>query len=426
MEKQPPAPQPIPPVQTPPALQKPVFPWKIVVLVILVIALSVGITLFLVKGFSIPFLSQTKPAPNVVKNPQPTIPTANTTDWKTYADEKAGFSLQYPNDVILNAESKGATQNILSISSEPIDQIKDQPIYGGKEEAIKDKEALAKGELTGASFAADVQVVNLGPLNGKESTILSQFEVCSVMFYKTLTFYPNNYRVLIGFSGVKEQIVAQMPDYFKIDAANCGDQKVWNLDKTQAFVQALKNHQGSPSAQNWHDAFEQIIKTIKITPVADITPQQICDYSDQAFCTILSQVKSAVASKDITSILPLINPQSTTCDPDGMYTPICDGVPKGVVKQGYMVGYHQSEGAVYDSTNFIKAVNNYLNSNNTIKYQDERFTQNKSIIVFLDSDQKKLLAFPIINSGSWKISYLILGNATNDFINLDETILGNF
>jgi hypothetical protein len=172
----------------------------------------------------------------------------------------------YPPDVIINGDSKNTAQNSLSLTSEPINEIQDQPIIGGKDEAIKDKEALAKGKITGDGFASDVQLIKLGQLNGKESTTLAQFEICSVMFYKRLTFYPNNYRVMIGFSGNKEEIIAQMPEYFNIDTVNCGNQKVWNVDKTDAFLLALKNHQGSKSAQNWYDTFKGIIKTITFRP----------------------------------------------------------------------------------------------------------------------------------------------------------------
>lgn len=198
------------------------------------------------------------------KKPIPsTTSTVDTAGWKTYSDP-AGFSLKYPPDVVINSGSKDTTHRNLSVSSELVSEIQDQPIVGGMAEAIKDKEALAKGEIAGAGFASDAQIVKIGSLNGKVATTLSQFEVCSVVFARSLTFYPNNYRVMIGSSGNKDQIISEMPEFFKLDKANCGDQKMWS--NTEGFLQALKTHQGGAAAQSWYDTFDEIIKTITIKP----------------------------------------------------------------------------------------------------------------------------------------------------------------
>jgi hypothetical protein len=201
----------------------------------------------------------------------PTInPVAN---WLTYTNNEAGFSLKYPPDISLSKESKGATKPTLSISVEPISKIDpEMPLNLGRKDAIADREALVKSNLTHPSFSTKDELMNLGSLNGRISTYLAMFEVCDVRFDRTLVFYPGDYRVTIDFTGVNSDIIAGMPDFFKPDNVNCQHNLVWNADKMENFLSALSAHKGRGAGQVWYDTFDNIVKTIEINPVITTSP----------------------------------------------------------------------------------------------------------------------------------------------------------
>jgi hypothetical protein len=77
-------------------------------------------------------------------------------------------------------------------------------------------------------------------------------------------FYPGDYRVTIFYGGIKESIMTSMPEYFKTDKSNCGDQLIWNSDKINTFLADLASHQGRGEGQSWYDNFSQIVKTLII------------------------------------------------------------------------------------------------------------------------------------------------------------------
>jgi len=255
MENQQPSPQPIQPVQTPAPSPKTAFPWRIVVLVIVVIALSVGITLFLVKGSSLPFLSKTKPTSTVVKNPQPIEPIANTTTPTTEIS---------PNSTL-----------------------------------------------------------------------------------------PTNMAV-------------------------------------------------SP------------------------TSTSSCEVSDNAFCNVLADLKLALSANNYAGFLAYHNLQSVTCDPDGMFIAICEGVAKGVVKQGYGIGYNQSEETVAAKEGYVTSVSAYVKTNGPFTYRGSLVSGDKGVAVFLNITKDHILVFPMKRSGStWRMDHLLLGGTfgDNSFDSLSDSLL---
>ena len=244
MEYQQPPVQPIQPIQTPATSPKPVFPWGIAVLVIVVIILSVGITLFLVKRSSIPFLSQTKPTPTVVKSSQPEVPT-----------------------------------NVISPSIS----------------------------------------VTVSPTNASS-----------------------------------------------------------------------------------------------------------CDVSDNSFCNVLADLKSALSTNNYAGFLAYQNLQSITCDPDGMFVAICEGAAKGIVKQGYGIGYNQSEGTIVNKNDYGTSVFGYVNSNGPFIYRGSLVSGDKGVAVFLNAKKDHLLVFPLKRTGStWRMNTLLLGGtfADNSFDSLSNSLL---
>ena len=165
------------------------------------------------------------------------MPAADTTGWLTYTNKKAGFSFDYPRSVLINGELKNADELVLSVAVEKLTDIpEDLPMMMGRNDAIKQKTELMS--------ATGGDILNIGSLNGQIAYGYAQFEVCSVFFSRSLTFYPGEYRVRLGLAGPIEKIQADMPSFFKVDSTNCGEKPVWNLDMIEVFETTLRNQKG--------------------------------------------------------------------------------------------------------------------------------------------------------------------------------------
>jgi len=86
-----------------------------------------------------------------------------------------------------------------------------------------------------------------------------------VRFGRSVAFYPGEYRVIVSLAGPKESIISAMPEFFKVDSVNCGDEKVWDLDKMDEFRTTLEKGEGKGAAQEWFDTFEKIISSFKLS-----------------------------------------------------------------------------------------------------------------------------------------------------------------
>src|SRR3990172_13108132 len=127
--------------------------------------------------------------PNILPSPaqKSTDKTAVvTSNWKTYSNTEAGVSFKYPPSVIFDNEAgkDNLTQSELFVSAEKLSDIpEDMPAFMGRNDAIAQKDLLAKGGVENS--------VKIGSLYGGTGMKLSQFEVCSVILSRTLTFFPN-------------------------------------------------------------------------------------------------------------------------------------------------------------------------------------------------------------------------------------------
>ena len=109
-----------------------------------------------------------------------------------------------------------------------------------------------------------------------------------------------------------------------------------------------------------------------------------------------------------------------------MFISVCEGVAKGVVKQGYSIGYNQSEGTMISKDEYLTTVGNYVKTNGPFIYQGSLVQENKGVAVFLNSNKDHILVFPAKRSGtSWKIDFLLVGGAfgDNSFVNLNNSLL---
>lgn len=182
----------------------------------------------------------------------------NTADWLTYQDEKVGFSFKYPPSVAINGQFQQPNQLVIYITTDKIANIpQDLPMNMGQDSAIQEKNRLANGQ--------GENIVKIGSTYGQKSYTHSLFEECSVMFSRRLTFYQNDYRIIVSLIGPKEQIMSDMPGFFKIDPALCGENKMWDKNYELNFEETLKNQQGTGMGQEWYNTFEAITENFSLT-----------------------------------------------------------------------------------------------------------------------------------------------------------------
>ncbi|HCM82390.1 MAG: hypothetical protein UV63_C0033G0023 [Microgenomates group bacterium GW2011_GWC1_43_11] len=413
------------------------FPVWVIFLLLFLVSIIVGMGTYI--GFQQGMFRKKTTIVTPTNSPTPISTTMITpgADWKTFRDEKAGLTLKYPPTVLLNGDGKGRAQPILSVSVESVDSIPEElPLSKGRKEALADKEALEKGVAqTIGDFAASDALVRIGnTYNGRLTSTLSRFEVCSVIFSRSLVFYPDTYRVIIGLSGNNEHIMSDMPEFFTTDTANCSDQNVWNRDMMGTFIPTLAKGQGKGAGQEWYDTFTAIVKTITLnSPIQNTassspstTPSSLCEVSDSAFCNALTDIKSAMEGKNYTGINTYETITSVICDPEGMAIAICEGSAKGVVKEGYSMGYNQSEGTIQTKDQHLASIASYVTQNGPFIYKGSLQSGDKGMIVSLTADASKLFVLYMKRiDSSWRITTVLVGGAWGDeeFINLKPTLL---
>jgi len=180
--------------------------------------------------------------------------------WKKYTDEKVGFSFKYPNNVTLGELDREAEGMTLSVSAQKIADIPENlPSLMGRNDVLLEKAMLEKGDIDSS--------VKIGALSGIVRDNLSQFEVCSVILTRSITFYPSDYKVVITLQGPIASIMESMPEFFTLDPKNCGQNKMWDLDNKLNFIPTLEAGKGNGIAQQWYDTFNEIVKTIEINEV---------------------------------------------------------------------------------------------------------------------------------------------------------------
>jgi hypothetical protein len=182
--------------------------------------------------------------------------------WLTYTNTAAGFSFKYPKTVLLDKETKGSAELILTVSVEKISNIpEDLPLSMGRADVLLERDRIAKGQ--------GEDLLKIGSISAQLATALSRFEVCSTIFTRRLSFFLGEYRVVLNFFGPREKIIAAMPTFFKEDSINCGTELVWDQEKIGDFEATLAKGQGTGIAQEWYNTFSAIINTVKAS-----TPEQ--------------------------------------------------------------------------------------------------------------------------------------------------------
>lgn len=255
----------------------------IFVLIIIVIALLILVA-YLFRNTSFVLLPSEKEQQEQAALTEPPItPTAPITppisaysDWETYTDPTLGFTFKYPKSVLLNSEVKNAKQLVLSVVVDKISQIpEDLPLGMGRGDVLLEKTRISKGE--------GENIIKFGNTNAEVTTISSQYEVCSVLFIKKISFFSGDYHITITLHAPKDQIVSEMPEYFTLDNNNCSGQ-IWNQDKLPDFAIAVKNNQSVGMAKQWQDALTGIIDTMNlVSPTTAQAPKTGTVYKNSEY-----------------------------------------------------------------------------------------------------------------------------------------------
>jgi len=182
--------------------------------------------------------------------------------WKYYEDAVVGFSIKYPHNVSFGEEEGDLFH--LSIESQVIDLLEGTMGFD-RETALKNIESLEQGEY-GESvdwpLEESKRVRKIGDSSAQEFMVLSRFEVCDVTFERKLYFFHSGHQIVVTLLGPEDEIIDSASEYFTMNQENCGNEKIWNMEKQGQFFRDLKNGIGSEVAQNWFNLFDQIVATI--------------------------------------------------------------------------------------------------------------------------------------------------------------------
>lgn len=210
-------------------------------------------------------------------SPSP-IPFANNREeaidtWKKYEDSNAGFSLKYPQDVLLisKAAEVGETITGLRIVAQKINTMEEAPLNYGKTQAIEDEQELKGGGFgvdMDFAFAKSKKVVFLKGTYLKTYSVFSRFVEDDVTFERMAVFYNRGYQVRLILYGPKKLIIESEPEFFK-DFPETGctsadwECKAWNYDKLRDFYDKA-SAKGSSEAAKWYRTMDSILETLEI------------------------------------------------------------------------------------------------------------------------------------------------------------------
>ena len=207
-----------------------------------------------------------------------------------YYDSDGEFVLGYPDSNVTFSTSSWLVANnesmVLSIRKIKIDNIGGQTLGYDKETAMKDESELADGsfgEDIDFPFEASKKVLQIGDNFVKDFLVFNRFGVCDVTFEREMIFYKNGYQFIVNFKGQADQIKKSMPDYFKVDSENCGQEPVWKLDKLGDFYNSLTGESASQPARQWLDSSESMVKSMDFKSIEEFSDENLIVLSKNFF-----------------------------------------------------------------------------------------------------------------------------------------------
>ncbi len=195
------------------------------------------------------------------------IDIAKSEKWQVYDNPDIGFSLKYPKNIRLLAESEypdSKNYTYLKVELKEIGYF-ETPMEFSKEDAMKTIEALSAGEF-GLEYdfplSASKKVRTVGFLFAQDFLVLARFDMCDVCLERKLLFYFNNKQIVITIFGPVNKLKEAMPEYFTADKDNCGSEKRWDFDKLDTFYQTLEKGNAPTDIQIWYNQFNELSESI--------------------------------------------------------------------------------------------------------------------------------------------------------------------
>ncbi|MFZ2153651.1 MAG: hypothetical protein WAV16_00250 [Candidatus Moraniibacteriota bacterium] len=188
--------------------------------------------------------------------------------WPLYENDKVGFSLHYPMNTILVDEDSfvlGSEMPQIKIGIREIGAM-ENPWDMNEAEALKNIEDLAGGSFgknNENALESSKKVSMVGNIFAQDFMVLSRFEICNVTLEHKSLFYFNNKQIEITAYAPIQKVKKEMADYFTTNKENCGEDKVWNLEKQNQFYAQLANKKAPSEIQAWYDNFEKMLDTLE-------------------------------------------------------------------------------------------------------------------------------------------------------------------
>jgi len=208
---------------------------------------------------------------------QQIVPTASGIHYRQYPE--AGLAVAYLKGSMVLVESNGGVPRLEGAAQQEdkhlrlivdITRVADLPQQGpmgfNRRDAEKERSALEAGsfgQFTMPAVRESGKVITVGSLKVKTFVTLARFEVCSVTFDRVARFYHAGMMVTMTLAADPDRLIADNPDYFAVDARNCGKSRVWKRSGKKSgadrFYSDLVAEKVSRAALNWFYAFQPVI-----------------------------------------------------------------------------------------------------------------------------------------------------------------------
>lgn len=186
-----------------------------------------------------------------------------TDDWNYLENKLAGIKIRYPSNVVMD-DSEGDIK--LTLNVELIDELEGTMGFD-KDTAITNKEALLAGvygEDVDFPFDASKKVVEVDGIKAQDFIVFGRFEICDARFERKLYLFNNDYQIVLSLSLDSDKAISSLPEYFTLNKENCGEEKIWNIEKQDELYSKLVLGEDLGVVSDWFNTFDSIIKTIEI------------------------------------------------------------------------------------------------------------------------------------------------------------------
>lgn len=193
-------------------------------------------------------------------------------DWLRYTDDKVGFSLEYPTQMMplyegeynKHPEIEYIQVEIADMSTEVSEDDEDYSFALSPQEMMTNVQTLAKGWF-GINydyiFEPSKKVSMVADVFAQEYMVLSRHEICDVTLERKVLFYYNNKQIIITSHAPIQTLKDTMPEYFWANDS-CPGEMIREFEKQDEFYDALVNGNAAEQIQRWYNEFDDIRESV--------------------------------------------------------------------------------------------------------------------------------------------------------------------